>query len=87
MDEFLYPRDYVTVHCPVCKKKLGAKHKDEIKGLECKTEGCSQTKHYFYPGQIKRPGKSIPWASYYEEKSRCGKPCCDPTPDSKDLSS
>jgi len=73
-----FEKNWATIHCPVCRERLGTKLKTELKSFECSTEGCSKTKHYFYPGEIKRPGKSIPWASYYDKKNKCGKPCCDP---------
>jgi len=63
--------DWVTVHCPVCKERLGEKVKGLLESFECQTEGCSKTKHYFYPGETQRPGKSTPWFSYHEEKNNC----------------
>jgi len=73
-----YSKDWVAVYCPVCKLKLGIKKKTEIKSFICETPLCSKTEHTFYPGKTKRPGKSQPWASYYDSKKRCGKACCDP---------
>ena len=66
-----YSRKWTTVHCPVCRKELGTKQKGELASFVCHSQGCSDTKHYFYPGEIKRPGKSVPWSSYHEKKSRC----------------
>jgi len=68
--------DWVTVHCPVCKHSLGEKQKGLIASFICATEGCSKTKHFFYPGKT-RPDKSVPWAVYFDEKNKCGKPCCE----------
>lgn len=70
--------DWVVIFCPVCKRRLGDKKRGTFGSFECKTDGCSKTKHFFFPGQIKRPGKSVPWHSYVEKKSKCGKFCCDP---------
>lgn len=69
-----YPYDdnWVSVYCPVCEERLGQKRKGELASFECPTEGCSKTKHYFYPGEIKRPGKSVPWHSYHKDKGTCG---------------
>jgi len=67
---------WVTVQCPVCGDDLGIKKRDEIKTFTCTAEGCSQTEHTFYPGQIKRPGSSRPWASYHDEKSICNCASC-----------
>lgn len=74
-----YHKDWSSVYCPVCKEYLGRKKKSEIKTFECKANGCSQTEHTFFPGEIKRPGKSIPWASYHKDKKECGCIHCSPT--------
>jgi len=71
-----YSRKSITVYCPVCGVTLGNKKKGELASFICSTEGCSQTKHYFYPNEVKRPGKSIPWASYHEKKQKCNCPAC-----------
>lgn len=65
-----------TVYCPVCSEVLGEAREDEICSFICRTEGCSQTKHSFYPGNVKSPGKSVPWADYHEKKTKCGCPAC-----------
>ena len=67
--------DWVTVYCPVCKKRLGEKHKQTLSSFICGEEGCSKTKHFFL-GDAKRPHKSTPWHAYYDKKNQCGKPCC-----------
>lgn len=77
-----YSKDWVTVYCPVCNERLGQKKRDEIDSFECPTDGCSKTEHWFYPGQIKRPGRSVPWSSYYKKKKGCGcGTCAPPEPD------
>jgi hypothetical protein len=78
MDYTPYKRNWVTVYCPVCKELLGQKKRVDITAFECQTEGCSKTKHWFYPGQAKRPKKSIPWAAYHEKNSTCGCLNCQP---------
>ena len=60
----------LAVNCPVCKQKLGYKAKDELESFICDSEGCSKTKHTFYPGKD-TAGKSEPWFSYHSKKVVC----------------
>jgi len=71
-----YSRNWIVVCCPVCHKELGMKQAGELASFTCESEGCSKTKHYFYPNEVKRPGKSIPWASYHEKKQKCNCLAC-----------
>jgi len=67
---------WTTVYCPLCKAELGKKKNDELKKLVCHSQDCSETEHWFYPGQHKRPGKSVPWADKIRKKKGCGCPNC-----------
>jgi len=71
--------DWVTVYCPVCKKLLGQKDRSSLTSFTCQEEGCSKTKHFFYPGDTKKPRRSMPQYQYYHDKKQCGKPCCEDT--------
>ena len=51
---------HCIVRCPVCNQEIGRKVRQEAAEFICRSEGCSQTKHYFLPGQVKNPGKSVP---------------------------
>lgn len=66
----------LAVNCPVCKQKLGYKAKDELESFICESEGCSKTKHTFYPGN-KLPGKSEPRFNYRCKRVICGCGRCE----------
>lgn len=69
------PPDWVKVYCPVCDQELGEKEKGMIASFICLTEGCSQTKHFFYPDTLE-PRKSIPWYTYHDDKKCHCEDCC-----------
>ncbi len=61
------PLEWVDVRCPVCKIRIGQKKKTELGSFEC--PDCKAT-HYFYPGEFKRPSKSVPKS--HNKSSGCG---------------
>jgi len=67
---FNKPPDEKVIYCPICSNKLGTKKVNDLKEFTC--SDCGAT-HYFYPGQIKRPGKSVPKSIMHKNKCNCGR--------------